>query len=305
MTADRQVPAIQDTGAGQGGGRMKLQGYLWAGLTVAIFSGWFVVTRFAVTHELTIWDVSALRFGIGAVLLAPAVLRTGHRLPLATWGAGFLFAILWGAPFVLLVALGLRLTSASEAASVAPTLMPVFTGVLAWIFLKERPGRVRLLGYGAILAGLAIMVASNSDGFPSPPGLIALVVAAAMWAIYTLVFRNSGLTPIQGAALICIWSAIVFLPIYGVLGLNQMSLASPGEIGFQAFYQGVLMSGVALFAFNRAVALLGARAATAIIALIPASATFLGLIFLREVPTIGEWLAVAIIVLGVSQASKA
>jgi hypothetical protein len=39
-------------------------GALWT-----IFAGWFVVTRFSVTHELRIWDIMALRFGCGAVLL--------------------------------------------------------------------------------------------------------------------------------------------------------------------------------------------------------------------------------------------
>jgi hypothetical protein len=106
-------------------------GFAWAGLAVTIFSGWFVVTRFSVTRELQIWDVAALRFGVGAILLAPAILRRGSRLPIIAWSEGLIFALLWGLPFVLLVALGLKLTSAAQAASIAPTLMPVFAGTLA------------------------------------------------------------------------------------------------------------------------------------------------------------------------------
>jgi len=34
--------------------RRQLAGLAWAALTVAIFSGWFVVTRFSVTRELRI-----------------------------------------------------------------------------------------------------------------------------------------------------------------------------------------------------------------------------------------------------------
>ena len=41
----------------------RLEGLLWAALSVAIFSGWFVVTRFSVTHELQVWDVTSLRRG--------------------------------------------------------------------------------------------------------------------------------------------------------------------------------------------------------------------------------------------------
>jgi drug/metabolite transporter (DMT)-like permease len=112
------------------------------------------VTRFGVTRELQIWDVAALRFGIGAILLAPTILRRGSRLPKAAWGEGLIFSLIWGMPFVLLVAFGLKLTAAAQAASIAHTLMPVFAGTLAWTFLREPQGGVRRLGYGAIVAGL-------------------------------------------------------------------------------------------------------------------------------------------------------
>jgi drug/metabolite transporter (DMT)-like permease len=75
------------------------------------------VTRFSVTRELQVWDITALRFGVGALLLALAVLRRGSRLPAAAWREGPVFAVLWGVRFVLLVALGLKLTSAAEAAA--------------------------------------------------------------------------------------------------------------------------------------------------------------------------------------------
>ncbi|BBK43411.1 membrane protein [Allostella vacuolata] len=286
--------------------RARLAGFAWAALSVTIFSGWFVVTRFSVTRELGIWDITALRFGIGAVLLAPAVLRRGSRPPVAAWGEGLVFALLWGMPFVLLVALGLKLTSAAQAAAIAPTLMPVFAGLFAWTFLKEPQGRLRWIGYGAIAAGLVALVAAGAalHGPPDPLGLAALAAAAAMWAVYTLLFRRSRLTPIQAAALICIWSAILFLPAYLLLGLSRFAHAAAGEIALQAAYQGLLMSGVAIITFNRAVSLLGAGAATATIALLPAVAALLAVPVLGETPSPAECGAIALIVLGVLLASR-
>jgi hypothetical protein len=49
-------------------------GFAWAGLSVAILSGWFVVTRVGFRHALNVWDVTALRFGEGAILLTPTLL---------------------------------------------------------------------------------------------------------------------------------------------------------------------------------------------------------------------------------------
>jgi drug/metabolite transporter (DMT)-like permease len=283
-----------------------LAGFAWAILAVTIFSGWFVVTRFSVTRELRIWDITALRFGIGAVLLAPAVLRRGSRLPIAAWREGLLFAFLWGAPFVLLAGMGLQLTSAALAASIAATLMPVFAGMFAWFCLRERQGMARWLGYAAILGGLAFLTVAGAavHGAPSPAGIAALVLAAAMWAAYTLLFRRSGLRPNQSAALICIWSALFFLPGYLQLGLSHFGLASTREIALQAVYQGLLMSGVAIVAYNRSVALLGAGAATAIIALLPAVASVLAIPVLGEVPTPAECAAIVAIAVGVLFAAK-
>ncbi|AMJ59630.1 DMT family transporter [Bosea sp. PAMC 26642] len=284
----------------------RLAGLIWAAVAVSIFSGWFVITRFSVTRELRIWDITALRFGIGAVLLAPVLIRRRATLSRAAWGEGLVFAMLWGMPFVLLVALGLSLTSAAQAASIAPTLMPLFAGIFAWAFLGERQGRQRWAGYAAIFAGLALLVLAGtaSHGPPSPAALGALAAAAAMWAVYTLLFRRSGLSPIESAALICFWSAVLFLPAYALFGLSRFSQAPAAEIALQAVYQGVLMSGVAIFTFNRAVSLLGSAAATAIIALIPAVASLLAIPVLGEVPSGVEGVAITIIVAGVLLASR-
>lgn len=281
--------------------RSRMVGFAWAALTVMIFAGWFVVTRLGVTRQLRIWDIAALRFGVGRILLAPAVARRRSGLSARTWGEGLIFAALWGVPFVLLVALGLQLTSATQAASIAPTLMPVFASV----FLGERQGRGRWIGYGAIVTGLASLVAAGAaaHGPTDARGIAVLAAAAVMWATYTLLFRRSALTPIQSAALICIWSTALYLPTYLFLGLSRFNCASRGEIALQAFYQGVLMSGVALIAFNRAVSLLGAAAATAVIALLPAVASILAIPVLGETPSLAEGLSILVIVLGVLVAS--
>jgi len=286
--------------------RTLLSGFVWAGLSLAIFSGWFVVTRFGMLRELRIWDVMALRFGIGAILLLPVLLGSTGRLPPRAWLEGLLFALLWGAPFVLFVALGLRLTTAAEASAITPALMPVFAGLIGWLALGERPGPARLLGYLAILLGLTGLVArgASSSGWPSLDGLASLTVAAAMWATYTLRFRRSLLTPIQSAALICFWSAILFLPFYLGLGLSRLGNAAPGELLFQAIYQGVLMSVVALVAYNRAVAALGARAAAAIIALLPAVASAVAVPILGEIPSPIGAAALAVIAVGVLLAGR-
>lgn len=282
------------------------RGFLWAGLSVMIFSGWFVVTRLSVTRELRLWDITALRFGIGTLVLFPALVIGRRNISSKEWREGLLYACLWGLPFVLAVAFGLQITSARRAAAITPALMPVFAGIFAWLFLRERQGVHRLSGYIAIVVGLTCLASSedSANGGIPPLGLLALVTAAAMWAIYTLLFRRSKLTPVQAAALICFWSTSIFLPIYILGDLSRLTLASPQEIALQAVYQGLLMSGVAIVAFNRAVTLLGPSAATAIIALIPAAASLAAIPILGERPTAAECFALAAVVIGVLLAAR-
>lgn len=284
--------------------RPVLAGFAWAAISVAIFSGWFVVTRFSVTRELQIWDITAIRFSVGALVLLPVLLTT--KLPPRAWWLGLIFALLWGAPFVLLVALGLQLSSAAQAASTAPTLMPVFAGLISWLVLRERPGRPRLIGYAAIVAGLAILsiATAPAGGVFNPAGLIALALAAAMWALYTLIFRRTGLSALQAAALICFWSALFFLPTYFWLGLGHLDHASTQELVLQGVYQGILMSVVAVITFNRAIALLGSAAATAMIALVPVAASLIAIPVLGEIPSALASVAILVIVFGVVLAAR-
>src|SRR5690554_2522631 len=156
----------------------RIHGLAFAALAVLIFSGWFVVTRLTVTHQLGIWDVTALRFGVGAILLAPMLFK--QRLPAAAWLEGLLYSVLWGAPFVLLVAVGLKLTTAAQASSIVPALMPVMAGLLSWHATKRRPAGSTIWSYVAILIGLVALVISRPmvGEAIDPLGYSALVLAA-------------------------------------------------------------------------------------------------------------------------------
>lgn len=290
------MPPAQGEGRGQ-----SWLGLAWAGLALAIFSGWFVVTRLVITSDLGVWDVVALRFGGGALVLLPALLW--QCLPWRAWLRGLPLAALWGAPFVLLVAAGLRLTSAAHAASITPGLMPLFASAFGWVVLGKRPAAWCLVGHGLLLAGVAGLIWAGAETGVSVLGLLCLVGGAATWAAYTLLLGPSGFTSIQAAALVCVWSAVLYLPGYVLSGVSQLPAAPWGEIAFQAFYQGALMSAVAVLAFNRAVALLGPAAAAAVTALVPAVATAIAVPVLGEVPAPATWLAIFLIAAGVGLAA--
>jgi drug/metabolite transporter (DMT)-like permease len=281
------------------------RGVVWGALSVVVLSGWFVVTRVGLRQDLLVWDVIALRFGEGALLLTPVLLVGPLRLRIQAWPNGIILALLWGAPFILLVGLGLQATTATLTSCVTPALVPVFGGAVAWAFSGERPSGRQLCGYGMIAAGLValVYVYVQAQGHLDIGGVAALVTAAVLWALYTLRLPRAGVTSLQAAALICIWSAILYLPLYLGFRLSNLTRASEGEFLFQSIYQGIMMSVVALFAFNRAVVLLGPRAAAVMIALVPVTATLLAIPVLGEWPSWPSAAAICIIGLGVGLAA--
>src|SRR5574338_850381 len=84
-------------------------------LAVAIWSGWLVITRVAVTSTLSAEDLSALRFGSAGLILLPVVWLRGFALDRFGWRGIVLIVVCAGAPYVLLASHGLTLATAAEA----------------------------------------------------------------------------------------------------------------------------------------------------------------------------------------------
>ncbi len=292
--------------------KVATPGRRWLGFALAfaaltIWSGWFAVTRLSLTRELGVYDIAALRLGVGALVLLPAFLRSARGIPRAAWREGAVLSACWGAPFVLLLSWGIQLSSAAHAAAITPSMMPVFAGVIGWAVLRDRPGPLRWLGFALISAGVVALSATLST--PGRPwdawaGNAALLGAAGLWAVYTLRVRRAGLTPLQAAALVCLYSSAAYLPVYALSGVSRLSLAPWPEVALQALYQGVLVSGVSVIAYNRAIALIGPGAASAVVSLVPVMATALAIPILGEQPTVFTTAAVVVIVAGVLLAAR-
>lgn len=288
--------------------RRRWPGFAWALAALTIWSGWFAVTRLSITRELGVYDIAALRLGVGALVLLPAFLRSARDIPRAAWREGVVLSACWGAPFVLLLSWGVQLSSAAHAAALTPSMMPVFAGVIGWAVLRDRPGRLRGIGFAIISVGVLALSATLRT--PERPldawtGNASLLAAAGLWAVYTLRVRRTGLTPLQAAALVCLYSSAVYLPIYALSGVSRLGRAPWLEVVLQAFYQGVLVSGVSIIAYNRAIALIGPGTAAAVVSLVPVAATVLAIPILGEVPTVFTTVAVAVIAAGVLLAAQA
>jgi drug/metabolite transporter (DMT)-like permease len=242
-----------------------------AALVAAVLgSAWQLLTRHGVTTILGPMEIAVLRYGIPALLLAPVVYRVGLKprgVPawrLAVMAAG------GGLPFGLLVFTGAQLAPASHIGVFMAGTVPVFTALGCRFVLGESIAPSRWAGLALIVAGLGALVASGGAlGWSTWRGDLLLVLAAAVWAGYTLAFRGSGLTPLQGAAVINAWSLIALLFLLPWIAASRFTAAPWRDLAVQAVGQGVLVGCIGLAIYMVAVSHLGSSRAALSTALVP------------------------------------
>jgi drug/metabolite transporter (DMT)-like permease len=121
-----------------------------------------------------------------------------------------------------------------------------------------------------------------------------------MGSVYLLRMRRSGLSALQGAALLSVYSMLIYLPFFIWLFWDSSKLLQipASDLLFQGFYQGVLMGALTIFSLGRSTMLLGAPAAAMSLALLPVASFLLAFLILSEIPTAFEILGAIAISLG-------
>ncbi len=244
-----------------------------------------VVTRLAVTADLAAEDLAALRFSSAGLMLLPVILRRGFALDRLGWRGLAIVVLCAGVPYVLLASHGLALARAAEAGVLIPGTIPLFVGILSLLVLRERIGVVAHLGFGLILAGVAVLTlpAMLAAAGAQLLGYGICLLSALIWAVYTIAARRAAIDAVHMTAIITVVSAIWYLPVYLLLSDRMLWQADLTGIAVQLIYQGPLTGIVALLAYNRAIPLLGAARTAAFTALLPLSTLLLG------IPVLGEW----------------
>lgn len=284
--------------------RHTLLGWIAALATVTIWALWAVGTRHAVTHDLPPAAIGLVRFSVPALVLLPFSWRAGlfpKGLSLIK-GLGLLGS---GAPFFLIVALGMQFAPAAEIGPLLPGTMPLFVALIGWLVFGERLAGVRVLGFALILAGIVCIggygVLFAADG--AWRGHLLLLTGACLWGIYTHAYRRSGLSALQAAALIGLWSFLILLPFGLPALLDVLGKGLAGPILLQALLQGLLSGVAGIVLYGMAIDRLGASRAAAVSPLSIVLAALLAIPALGEIPSPAAWIGIILATSGVVLAS--
>ncbi|HSV55457.1 MAG TPA: DMT family transporter [Burkholderiaceae bacterium] len=277
-----------------------------AGLMAALIgAGWQLASRHGVSTTLGPLELAVLRYAVPALVLLPLLRQTG-LLPRGLPRLQLMLLVLGGGlPFGLVVLAGAQWAPAAHIGVFMAGSVPLFTALGAWLLDREQVMGQRLLGLALVVAGMAVFSAGEFAGLASTwRGDLLFFLAAMLWALYTLMFRKSGLTPWQGAAVVNAWSCLLLLPVLIYFGAPRLWSAPWGDVAFQALGQGIVAGLLGLVTYMAAIARLGAARASLSAALVPLL-TVSGAAWVLHEPLSGAALvAAALVMAGVALAAR-
>ena len=269
----------------------RLGGYLAAAGTVAIWTGFILVSRMGGKSALTPYDTLALRLGTAALLLLPFA----SSLPRGAWRDGRLWALamMGGLLYGVLAFAAFKFAPAAHGAILLPGMQPFLIAAVAWAISGARPGGASVAGLVFIAMGIACVARHELVGHGSwtPELLIgdALLLGSSLaWAIYSVLARKWSYDPWTLTRFVALASALVFLPVYLLWLPKALDAVPPSMLALQGLYQGVAVTIVAMVLFLKAVAVLGAQRTGALVALVPVLAGVMAAPLLGE--ALSGWL---------------
>jgi drug/metabolite transporter (DMT)-like permease len=196
---------------------------------------------------------------------------------------GFLYAIL--------AYTGFFYAPASHASVLMPGSLPLWTTLLAWLFLREKVASTRAVGLGLIVLGDVLVGGASLlmafDGGEVWKGDLLFMTAAMCWASYSVLVRSHGFDAVRATMAITAFAFVCFVPLFALLvGLSvlptQLHQAPWSEILFQAVFQGVGSVVISGITFTQMVRHYGPVRSTMITALVPGLSALGAVWFLGE-----------------------
>lgn len=259
---------------------------------VLVWSGWFIISKWGVTHSLTNADILLLRFTTASIIILPFLWRYKmSEIPSLFRPQVIFVSLSVGVPYVWLSLTGLEQASAAQGGVLINGCLPIFTLLLLYFAMGNKPTLVQIIGGGLILAGNFTLILGGGDifnfhfGYPQ----LFLLSASLCIAIYTVgnVMWNIKLREIMIVAPIT--NLVVTLPIWlaqgRVSGFTQESAIATAPLSeslLQASYQGILVSVIVLWLMGTALKYIGSQTFALIMALVPIVTPFLAFIMLGE-----------------------
>jgi drug/metabolite transporter (DMT)-like permease len=172
--------------------------------------------------------------------------------------------------------------------------------VLATVVLHERLPPRRAAGAAVIVLGLVVIggEAVTTIGVHGVAGDQLFVLAGSFFATFGMFLRKWRVPPTRAMVAVSVVS-LAILPLYWALaGFGRIAALGLWENLLQAVLQGLLAGPGAIYLFTRSVVLLGASRAAVFPTLVPPCVLLIGWIALGVVPSLLQFVGLAVVLLG-------
>jgi drug/metabolite transporter (DMT)-like permease len=282
---------------------LNLRSLLLLTVLAAIWGGSFLFIRMAV-NDFGVAPLTTTRSVIAALALTPFALLQGHGAALRQywWQMLILGLISTALPFSFL-AISTQYTSAGFA-SLLNAFTPVFSALIAWLWLQERLNFLASIGIALSFCGLVVLVLAGED-LAFTVSWLPIAVGLAATFCYGLTGNFSrkflpGTSPLVIAAGSQIAASLWLLPV-------AFWQWPPYEIQTSSWLLaavlGLLCTGVAYIIYFHLLATIGVARTVIVTYLSPVFAMLWGYMFLREQVNMTMLVGATIIMLGITLTS--
>ena len=251
-------------------------------MVAALFGGAFLFMRVA-APEFGAIPLIAVRLALAALFLLPVIFaRQGVGEILQHWRPITMIAILhYALPFSLFAYALLTLTGSFTA--IVNASSPLFTGVIASLWIGERLPALRIVGLLVGFAGVVLLVWDKVNWNLDAAGIAAAAAVSASFcygvAVVLMKKHLSGVSPLAIATGSMVIGAIILLPFAAWLWPD----AAPSENAWvMAAALGIACTSLAFVLYFRLIASVGPTKAITVTFLVPVFAVVFGAILLDE-----------------------
>ena len=277
----------------------------WLGQFIALAAIWgssFMFMRIG-AHEFGALPAAGLRVTIAALFLLPLLLARGLGPQLAQHWKKVLFVGVFNSaiPFVCFTFALLSISTGLSA--ILNAGVPLFGALVAWVWLKDRPHGLRVLGLLIGFAGVALLAWDKASFKPDASGLssgwavLACLLACLCYALaasYTK--RYLGGLPALVTATGSQLGATLSLALPTLWLWPQQNPGTGAWLALLAL--GVLCTGVAYILYFWLIETISPARALTVTFVLPVFAVVYGLLFLGETVSLWMLLCAAIIICG-------
>jgi drug/metabolite transporter (DMT)-like permease len=290
--------------------RRRTLGALYPLLASAAWGVMYVVSKYSFGYIPPL-TLCLIRCALGGGALVVILALRGQGLPtrrdwLPFLGLGLLVAVGLGTQY-----LGTDLATASQGALIT-TLTPVFTVFFAWLLGGEKLSKRLVLGSGAALAGVLIIISPQLRGFGlgswrTIGGSLLLMTASLVWGLYTVLGKP--MIRRLGALYTTAYSTLAGLPFFALclpweLHSRPITAALSVQMALAILYLSLGATAAAWYLWNKGVEYVDASLVAVFFCAQPMVGALLGWLVLHETLGLPFLIGGAVVTAGILVVSK-